>query len=173
VADTNTPLDHLVDLLVYAPVGIALTIKDDLGAIIERGRRTVAPQVQVAKFMGRLAFAQASRAASDLVEDTVSRVAPPTPPPATPATAPAEERVRAQGASGNGSGGGAAPSGAAAPDEAQLAIPGYDSLSAAQVVQRLGGLRDVELDAVRHYEEAHRGRRTILGKVDQLQSGQT
>jgi hypothetical protein len=51
-----------------------------------------------------------------------------------------------------------------------LAIPGYDSLSASQVVQRLGGLSGAELEAVRRYEGATRGRRTILSKVAQLQS---
>jgi hypothetical protein len=51
-----------------------------------------------------------------------------------------------------------------------LAIPEYDSLSAPQVVQRLSGLRPDELEAVRRYELAHRGRKTILNKVAQLQT---
>lgn len=60
-------------------------------------------------------------------------------------------------------------SGPAGPSPAALAIPGYDSLSASQVVQRLAGLSGDELAAVRSYEEAHRGRRTILNRVNQLQ----
>jgi hypothetical protein len=52
--------------------------------------------------------------------------------------------------------------------EPQLAIPGYDQLSASQVVERLDGLTPEELDAVREYEVAHRGRSTILGKITQL-----
>ena len=55
------------------------------------------------------------------------------------------------------------------PDPSTLAIPGYDSLSASQVVQRLAGLSQDELAAVGAYEEAHRGRRTILNRVSQLQ----
>jgi hypothetical protein len=51
---------------------------------------------------------------------------------------------------------------------AHLPIPGYDALSASQVVERLAGLGADELSAVREYEVAHRNRRTILGKVDQL-----
>ena len=51
----------------------------------------------------------------------------------------------------------------------ELAIPGYDSLAASQVVQRLDGLTDRELEAVRRYEVAHRARKTVLGKVAQLQ----
>ena len=49
-----------------------------------------------------------------------------------------------------------------------LPIPGYDALSASQVVERLAGLPSSELDAVYAYEAAHRQRRTILGKIEQL-----
>jgi hypothetical protein len=60
----------------------------------------------------------------------------------------------------------------AGPAEAPgLAIPDYDELSASQVVDRLDGLGSGALDAIRAYESAHRGRATILGKIDQL--GQT
>ena len=57
---------------------------------------------------------------------------------------------------------------AAAAVEERLAIPGYDALSASQVVERLAGLTGEELAAVRHYETGHRRRRTILGKIEQL-----
>jgi hypothetical protein len=56
------------------------------------------------------------------------------------------------------------------PVESALAIPEYDQLSASQVVERLDGLTADELDAVRAYELAHRGRSTILGKIMQLTS---
>jgi hypothetical protein len=61
------------------------------------------------------------------------------------------------------------PSESPAPDAAGLAIPGYDSLSASQVVQRLDGLSRDELAAVGEYESAHRARRTVLTRVSQLQ----
>jgi hypothetical protein len=60
----------------------------------------------------------------------------------------------------------AAPAGSAS----ELAIPDYDGLSASHVVNRLGGLSAAELEAVRRYEAANRGRKTILSKVAQLQS---
>jgi len=53
-------------------------------------------------------------------------------------------------------------------DPDTLAIPGYDALSASQVVERLAGLSSDELAAVRDYETGHRRRRTILGKIEQL-----
>jgi hypothetical protein len=49
-----------------------------------------------------------------------------------------------------------------------LPIPGYNSLSASQVVERLAGLSTAELEAVRAFEATHRKRRTILGKIDQI-----
>ena len=52
-----------------------------------------------------------------------------------------------------------------------LAIPGYDSLSASQVVQRLAGLSQAELIDVRTHEQSHRHRRTILNRVEQLLAG--
>jgi hypothetical protein len=53
--------------------------------------------------------------------------------------------------------------------EVDLAIPDYDSLAASQVVPRLAGLTGDELESVRAYESAHRGRTTILTRIAQLQ----
>jgi hypothetical protein len=50
----------------------------------------------------------------------------------------------------------------------QLPIPDYDALAASQVVDRLSGLGEHELRAVRAYESTHRGRKTVLGRIDQL-----
>jgi len=55
-----------------------------------------------------------------------------------------------------------------APAVDTLAIPDYDELSASQVVERLEGLDEDSLDAIRRYEAAHRGRNTILGKIARL-----
>lgn len=58
-----------------------------------------------------------------------------------------------------------------APPVDSLAIPGYDSLSASQVVPRLASLETGEREAIRSYEQAHRGRKTILNRIAQLQGG--
>jgi len=79
------------------------------------------------------------------------------------ANSPIARADAASETSGNGS--------APAPSVDSLAIPGYDTLSASQVVQRLSGLAEDELEAVRAYEDASRKRKTILARVEQLQSG--
>lgn len=57
-----------------------------------------------------------------------------------------------------------------APGAEELAIVDYDSLAASQVVPRLVALDEAELEDVRRYELANRGRKTILGRIAQLQA---
>jgi hypothetical protein len=54
---------------------------------------------------------------------------------------------------------------------ADLPIREYDGLSASQVVSRLTGLTPGELRAVRAYEDASRGRRTVILAIDRLLAG--
>jgi hypothetical protein len=57
---------------------------------------------------------------------------------------------------------------AAAGAAADLAIAGYEDLPASHIVARLERLGEDELIEVRRFELAHRGRRTVVGKIDQL-----
>jgi hypothetical protein len=59
------------------------------------------------------------------------------------------------------------PTPAAAPPVNDL-IADYDSLSASQVVSLLESLGVGERERIRAYEASHRGRRTILGKIEAL-----
>ena len=56
----------------------------------------------------------------------------------------------------------------AVPAAEQLPIDEYESLAASHVVARLANLDPAELREVRRFEVAHRGRRTVLGRIDQL-----
>jgi hypothetical protein len=56
----------------------------------------------------------------------------------------------------------------AAGGAADLAIAGYEDLAASHIVARLDGLDRDDLTAIRRFELAHRGRRTVVGKIDQL-----
>jgi hypothetical protein len=54
------------------------------------------------------------------------------------------------------------------PSATSLPLDDYESLAASQVVARLDRLDRDELRRIQEFETSHRGRRTILGKVEQL-----
>ena len=186
-AEPAKPLDVALDLFVYAPVGLALAAAEEIPKLAVRGRATVTAQLTMARMLGQFAVAQGRRELDRRFGG--SRPAPVPTPPSDPVTTPyqpAENRSYEDLLASDpvtpdphpepvvtpvepvSPDAGGAP---VAPPTGGLAIPGYDSLSASQVVQRLAGLSKEELAAVGAYEEAHRGRRTILTRVRQLQDG--
>jgi hypothetical protein len=172
----RSPIDQALNLFVFAPIGLALTAKDELPKLIDKGRQRTNSQLTVAKMIGQFAVTQGQQEVSKRVAQAVTRPARPQPTPSS--------TVQTGGAAGvanlggttadnngtNGTNGNHAAAPSTGPGAGLLAIPGYDSLSASQVVQRLAGLSASELDAVGDYEQQHRGRRTILSKVNQLQT---
>ena len=92
----------------------------------------------------------------------VSTTAPSTPAKKSPTKAPGARKATKAAAPSSRA---RRPAAAAAAD---LPIPEYDGLSASQVVSRLRGLSAEELRAIRSYEEASRGRRTVLVAIDRL-----
>jgi hypothetical protein len=173
VSEEKSPIEKAVELAIYAPVGFVKFMQTMLPGWIENGRQEVTKQVTNAKAMSEFAIAQGRQDAEKGVAQVAQVVsslnarrqpAPPAPPPpsATAPPTPTTASTPSTPASPSTNG--------PRPNADNLAIPGYDSLAASQVVQRLGGLSSAELDAVRDYEEATRGRRTILNKVGQLQA---
>ena len=159
MTDERDPIEQWLDAALYGPVGLLLELRERLPELAERGRQHLQTQMGVARMMGQFAVQIGSRKVSEYVQrqrdaaevddqplaaDAPSRGDDPAPPEHEPTVAPAP------------SGGG-------------LAIAGYDTLAASQVVARLDGLDADELEAVRVYEAAHRNRKTVLGKVAQLQ----
>jgi hypothetical protein len=184
--EEKSPVDQLIDAFVYAPIGIALSLRESLPTFVQKGRQRFESETTTARIMGQYAVRQTAKdnrkRFERFIETLVSLgVIPGNAPEATP---PAQPATRVEPTSTSTNGHATAPSdavpapgtdtaaanGAPRPDGSDLAIPGYDTLSASQVVQRLAGLSDDELEAVRAYEEATRGRRTILSKVAQLQT---
>jgi len=180
VTEDRSPLEQVLDLVLYAPVGFVVTAGEELPRLIEKGRAQMSGQVSVARLVGRFAVAQGQREAGKVVQQaaqvltdlgvlSTDRPAP----PASPAPSPAPSSAAADPVVVVASDNGAVSDGpeVATPLGQDLAIPGYDALSASQVVQRLAGLSAGELEDVRAYELNTRGRRTILNKIAQLQSG--
>lgn len=167
----KSPLDRALDLLVYAPLGLAVAARDALPELIDKGRRQLSGQVTMARMMGQMAVSQGQREADKAIAQATQRLAglklfpdgrrsSAAARPDEPVSSPASSETRPEG--------GPEPSVTAE----DLAIPGYDALSAPQVVQRLAGLSSAELELVRQYEAGTRHRKTILTRISQLQSAQ-
>jgi hypothetical protein len=146
------------DLCLVAPVGVAVSVVEELPELLAEGRRRLEQQLGNALFVGRFVVNQKQRELSARLDGLLGNGAPKAdtgndhdaePPPASPGP----ERP--------------------APDPAAAAIVGaaladYDTLSASQVVRRLESLGPEELEAVRRYEASTRNRRTILNRAGQL-----
>lgn len=189
-ASDKTPVEaaveHAVEALVYAPIGLLFEGASLLPQLIEKGRNQVAMARMIGKFAVEQGRGEATKAASrlqdqaagviDFIGGTVTPLPtdgsePSVPKPAskpkptrTSPTAPGVARQAARKVAGVGV------AANAASDATGLAIPDYDGLSASHVVNRLASLSPAELESVRQYEVANRGRKTILSKVAQLQS---
>lgn len=175
MTEVPKPIDAALDLFLYAPVGLALTAAEELPKLAAKGRTRINTQWTMARVVGQFAV---SRGRQELEKRLAPAGAPAGPSrrttPAEPAdhgshpngkVAPVAEPAAAVAAPAVEA---AVPTGPV-PASDELAIHGYDSLSASQVVQRLAGLSRDELTAVGDYERAHRGRRTILNRIEQLQ----
>jgi hypothetical protein len=173
--DNRSPAELILDLIVFGPAGLALTAVEEFPKLVDKGRNHLEGQVRTARLVGQVAIQMGRRQLDQMVGQRTSKSAPPAPDqrpvdpvtpavPAPPSTAPRPEPEAKEtagavaGANGKGS-------------HRPLAIPGYDSLSASQVVQRLAGLSPSELVDVRAHEQSHRHRRTILNRVEQLLTG--
>jgi len=194
------PVEQLLDLFVYAPLGFVVDAKRVVPELAERGRA----QAGVARMIGEFAVSWGNTklqgAMADAQEQAVGLlqrfgVAAPerSPAPGAPVDDGGDEGDETDRGGVDTRSGDDAPVPAPGPvvgpasgeagswlegrtqeDEAEaaaLAIPEYDNLSASQVVPRLDGLTADELEAVRRYERKHRHRKTILNRVAQLQAG--
>jgi hypothetical protein len=156
--------ERLLDLLVFVPAGIVATAIDELPKFAARGRAQLGVRVSSARAVGKYAVRSGRRRLGLPPAGLFSREGTPSRPRTVVRPVPGaglRDERRAPSGAGSWSNG-------HVPSAATLSIPGFDSLSASQVVQRLDGLTREELVSVRAYESATRGRRTILNRVDQL-----
>jgi hypothetical protein len=175
--DRKPSVEAALDLLVYAPLGFALEARGLLPKFVERGKN----QVTMAKMVGQFAVQQGQVEASkrlgpvqEQVETVLADLGLVPRPASSPSSASSSTATAAETDTV------AAPVVELVPepaddadplDPSDLAIPDYDSLAASQVVPRLRALGADELEAVRAYEASGRGRKTILNRIAQLQTG--
>ncbi len=184
--DGKSPTDQLLELLVYAPVGMIYEYEDVLDKVVKRGKS----QLQLARLIGKMA---AKRGQNELEENvgevletaamTVARgitqfgqavglapadssetsqateESPSAEPPPPPKKAPAKK----------------APAKKARPKKetatksgSPLPIAGYDDLKAKDIVDLVEDLSPTQRARVRTHEADNRARKTILAKIDRL-----
>lgn len=182
--DEKNPIDQALDVLVYLPLGLVLDFPRSVPRYIDRGRE----QFDVARRIGRQAIGRpptvslrqidrlnahtrhtlrALGVATDTARSTSGNGSDPEPGPTGPNVTGARAGEDQKPTAPVPAPAVRAPSGI---DPESLAITGYDSLSASQVVPRLDSLASDELEQVRLYEQGARGRKTILSKIAQLQA---
>ena len=177
MGDTRTPGERLLELMVFAPAGLAVTVVEEFPKLVEKGRHRLEGQVHTARLVGQFAMQMGRRRLDEAVTrlgergDAHRHDAAPPPDSDGPSDTEGEDHPGDRGAGSAHTGLFVAPPVGADDAASALAIPNYDSLSASQVVQRLDGLAPAELRDVRTHEGAHRRRRTILHRVDQLLDG--
>lgn len=182
MADDNDTAEKAKELLVYGPLGLALFMRDSapqfMRMFVARGRtelqqrsKSVGSQIDQVRALGENVTGDGApdvlkllstgiTALREKAEEALSALgvtANESPTAPLPRVASTSEAPSAPSATASASG--------------QLAIPGYDDLSASQVVEHLDGLSAHDLSAIREYEAARRARNTILGKIEQLTRG--
>ena len=184
----DNPLEQLIELFVYAPIGMLYEYPDVLPQLIKRGRS----QVQLAKFFGQMAAKQgassmsetpvagagaAGAQATDALAKLAARfitelgsqvgLAPPSGEPTPPAAAAAP--VTESEAVPGDDPGGPEPEAESTPTKtARLPIAGYDELTAKEIIGVLDDLTQDQLMRVRNHETRGRNRKTVLAKIDRL-----
>jgi hypothetical protein len=153
------PLARLVELALVVPVEVSGRLIESVPVVADKvppAAERVRREIVLARFLGKLAVDQGirelrSRLSSHEDDATSQSAAPTVEPPGDDQDHEAADATDAE-----------------VPDTDSLALADYDHLSSAQIVSKLAGLDDDELDAVEVYERAGRHRRTILGKIEQL-----
>ena len=173
------PISQAIDALVYAPIGLFFDGPTLLPKLVKEGKNHAKGARVFGEFAVRQGRAELGRRLSSfeaqagevlrtlgvLPDDEADAPGPP-----GTGLAAADGAARSGSAAAPGNGAFLVDDDFLAPPVESLAITDYDSLSASQVVTRLDGLEADELEAVRAYESAHRGRKTILNKVAQIQA---
>lgn len=192
MTETNeNPLETLVELFVYAPIGLLYEHAEVLPQLIKRGKS----QVQLARVVGQMALKQnvgnkagptgqigqlqvpvdalAGVAAQFITEigSAIGLAPPKTQEPPVDAEPDGGDETDLAVDRGPSPDVPAHPA-PVAPDQIdRLPIARYDDLTAREIIGLLDDLTMSQVARVGNYERAHRARKTVLAKVTRLQAG--
>ena len=168
----------LLDVMLYAPIGFVYEYRNVLPKLVKKGRS----QVQLGLFLGRMAASRGGAGAERATADALTTLAtvaargitefgqavglappeddaPPievvdvdevSPPPAKKVV---KKQVKEK-----------------APSGPRLPIAGYDELTAREIIALLDDLTPAQRTRLRSHETTNRNRKTILAKLDRLES---
>lgn len=198
MSDEDKRLEQLLDLLVYAPLGLALEYRDLLPKLAERGRGQVAlmrlAQKVASDSSGR---ADTSEQIRSTLLDTLDTLAawfgadacgadrPSAEDSTQPTRAAADESAQpartGTAATAEAAGDGlaqtdraAAPTSPGQEEGAECStgsgepFPGYDQMTAREIIDALAGMSEPDLRAVASHEQRNRARSTVLNRVSRL-----
>ena len=143
MSDDEQFSEQLLDLFVYAPIGLALEAKELIPKLADRGRG----QVALARLAGRVAGQQREQHGRTVLDQILQAVG----------------AALGDGRTGSDTGRESV-DGRTDP----LPIPDYDTFTAAQLLPKLEDLSDDDLGTVLAHEEAHRARVTVINRIHQL-----
>ncbi len=142
---------QVVEALLYAPIGFGAKVVTETPDRLRQFRS----DLSAARFIGEMAVTRGAEQLRARQARTDER--PATPEPSITRRAPVPEPPDEEPETD-----------VVAPAVDELAIVDYDSVPAIDVVAQLADLDVDERAVIERYERANRGRRTILGKLQQL-----
>ena len=147
MSDDDRLTDQVLDLFVYAPIGLALEARELIPKLADRGRGQVALTRLAGKVAGQRGQGEARKVVDQVVEVVGTVLSGEAGDPAV-----TDEELLDLTEVGDA-----------------LPIDDYDDLSAPQLLPFLSPLSGDELDTVLRYEQAHRSRATVINRIRQLQ----
>lgn len=157
------PIEQLLDLFLYAPIGLMAKGADAFPELVERGRT----QATNARVIGQFALGASNTKARKSIADAEQHLQ------AFLKIVSESARPSAQKSSSDH----VAP-GTAAASESSIGdlesiddlVSNYDGLTAAQVLPLLKGKSAEDLDRIESYERAQRSRKTVVNRIRQLRN---
>ena len=148
---TPSPVEKVFAAAFYAPIGLGAKLVDDLPTNLTKAKQ----HIDFARSIGRIAVDRGVAEVTAKLRDSTGDITDTHDRSMVIDVEVVEDRDET------------IPEGPV-PDVEGLALADYDHLPASHIISKLDGLTSGEVGAIERYEVANRGRRTVLGKIDQL-----
>ena len=149
VSDEENLGEQLLDLLIYAPIGLLLEAKDLIPKLADRGRGQVALTQLAGKVAGNRGRDETAPLFRQLVEAAGAALGSMT----------TDEHELSDELDDHGE---------SSEDDLSLPIKNYNAFSAPQLLEKLEALDQQQLDEILDYELTHQDRQTVTNRIKQL-----